>query len=104
MAVVPYVHDLVNLLKKWDSPIGHAVKWFDDVITSLQEVIGGPQRKDIYGNELKGRITDALKSLVLVLTQFLGVLLALAQSGLAQKHCRPGEHYCGRGLLPDGNY
>lgn len=47
MAVVPYARDLLNLLKKWDHPIGHAVKWFDDAITSLQEVIGGLQRKDI---------------------------------------------------------
>ncbi|KID64677.1 uncharacterized protein G6M90_00g111960 [Metarhizium brunneum] len=65
MAVVPYARDLLNLLKQWDNPIGHAVKWFDDAITSLEEVIGGPQRKDIYGNELQGRIIDALKSISL---------------------------------------
>ncbi|KAK8912212.1 hypothetical protein VCV18_012703 [Metarhizium anisopliae] len=60
-AVAPYAHDLLDKLKQWDNPIGHAVKWFDDAMASLQEAIGGPQRKDIYGNELKGKIIDGLK-------------------------------------------
>ncbi|OAA56388.1 hypothetical protein ISF_07456 [Cordyceps fumosorosea ARSEF 2679] len=51
----PYAHDVLDLVKSWDNPIGHAVKWFDDSMASIQEYIGGPQVPEIYGNTLKLR-------------------------------------------------
>ncbi|KAJ4148579.1 hypothetical protein LMH87_003043 [Akanthomyces muscarius] len=51
----PYAHDVLDLLKSWDHPIGHAVNWFDNAMASLQESIGGPQVPEIYGNTLKLR-------------------------------------------------
>lgn len=51
----PYAHDVLAIVKSWDNPIGHAVSWFDDTITSIQEAIGGPQVPEIYGNTLKLR-------------------------------------------------
>ncbi|PHH72538.1 hypothetical protein CDD83_4925 [Cordyceps sp. RAO-2017] len=49
----PYAHDVLDALKKWDNPIGWAVKGFDDAMARLQESIGGQQVPEIYGNELK---------------------------------------------------
>ncbi|OAA37197.1 hypothetical protein NOR_07213 [Metarhizium rileyi] len=63
MVVAPYAHDVLEAVKTWDNPIGHGVKWFDGAMASLQEAIGGPQRDDIYGNELKGKLIDGLKSI-----------------------------------------
>ncbi|EFY87820.1 hypothetical protein MAC_06187 [Metarhizium acridum CQMa 102] len=60
MVVAPYAHDLLDRLKQWDNPVGHAVRWFDDAMASLQEAIGGPQRDDIYGNELKYKIVKGI--------------------------------------------
>ncbi|KIE02728.1 Heat-labile enterotoxin IIA, A chain, partial [Metarhizium majus ARSEF 297] len=54
-ALSPYAHDVLAIVKSWDNPIGHAVSWFDDTITSIQEAIGGPQVPEIYGNTLKLR-------------------------------------------------
>ncbi|PQK18120.1 hypothetical protein BB8028_0012g00170 [Beauveria bassiana] len=54
-ALSPYVHDVLDLVKSWDNPIGHAVSWFDDKMASLQEAIGGPQVPEIHGNTLKLR-------------------------------------------------
>ncbi|KAM3471130.1 hypothetical protein MY8738_009459 [Beauveria namnaoensis] len=51
----PYAHDVLDMVKSWDHPIGHAISWFDDTITSIQEAIGGPQVPEIYGNTLKLR-------------------------------------------------
>ncbi|KAM3537961.1 hypothetical protein ARSEF1564_009124 [Beauveria bassiana] len=62
MVVAPFAHDLLDRLKQWNNPIGHAVRWFDDAMTNLQEAIGGPQRDDIYGNELKAKLIDGMKS------------------------------------------
>ncbi|KAM3503346.1 hypothetical protein MY11210_008755 [Beauveria gryllotalpidicola] len=42
----PYAHDVLDLVKSWDNPIGHAVTWMDKSMTSiasLQEANGGPQ-------------------------------------------------------------
>ncbi len=55
MALSPYAHDVLDLLKQWDHPIGRAVNWFDNAMASLQEAIGGPQVPEIYGNTLKLR-------------------------------------------------
>lgn len=52
----PYAHDVLDLLKSWDNPIGHAVNWFDNAAASIQEFIGGPQVPEIYGNTLKLRL------------------------------------------------
>ncbi|KAM3528351.1 hypothetical protein NHJ13051_002475 [Beauveria bassiana] len=52
----PYAHDVLDLVKSWDNPIGHAVTWFDNSMASLQEAIGGPQVPEIYGNTLKLRL------------------------------------------------
>ncbi|KAM0742715.1 hypothetical protein ACQRIT_002892 [Beauveria bassiana] len=54
-ALSPYAHDVLDMVKSWDSPIGHAVNWFDNTMTSIQEAIGGPQVPEIYGNKLKLR-------------------------------------------------
>ncbi|KAM3453103.1 hypothetical protein MY3296_004030 [Beauveria thailandica] len=54
--LAPYAHDILDMVKSWDNPIGHAVTWFDNAMTSLQEAIGGPQVPEIYGNTLKLRI------------------------------------------------
>ncbi|KAM3537757.1 hypothetical protein ARSEF1564_009312 [Beauveria bassiana] len=62
MLVAPYVHDALDAIKRWDNPIGRAVSWFDNAMASLQESIGGPQRTDIYGNELKYKMTKAIGS------------------------------------------
>ncbi|EJP63775.1 uncharacterized protein BBA_07419 [Beauveria bassiana ARSEF 2860] len=51
----PYAHDVLDMVKSWDNPIGHAVSWFDNTMTSIQEAIGGPQVPEIYGNTLKLR-------------------------------------------------
>ncbi|ODA81991.1 hypothetical protein RJ55_00496 [Drechmeria coniospora] len=59
--VLPYARDLLEAIKQWDHPIGHAVKWFDDVMAAFQESIGGSQRQDIYGNDLKASLICALK-------------------------------------------
>ncbi|KAM3505955.1 hypothetical protein MY10362_002645 [Beauveria mimosiformis] len=52
----PYAHDVLDLIKSWDNPIGHAVTWFDNSMASLQEAIGGPQVPETYGNTLKLRL------------------------------------------------
>ncbi|OAA69135.1 hypothetical protein ISF_03510 [Cordyceps fumosorosea ARSEF 2679] len=62
MLVAPYAHHALDSIKRWDNPIGYGVKWFDDAMASLQEAIGGPQRDDIYGNELKYKMTKAIGS------------------------------------------
>ncbi|TQV99908.1 hypothetical protein V2A60_005330 [Cordyceps javanica] len=54
-ALSPYAHDILDLVKSWDNPIGHAVSWFDNAMASIQEAIGGPQVPEIYGNTLKLR-------------------------------------------------
>ncbi|KAM3457757.1 hypothetical protein MY3296_000830 [Beauveria thailandica] len=51
--LAPYAHKLLNMVKEWDHPIGHAVKWIDGAISTVQERIGGPQVPEIDGNELK---------------------------------------------------
>lgn len=55
-ALSPYAHDVLDLVKEWDNPIGHAIKWFDDSMASLQRAIGGEQVPEIYGNTLKLKI------------------------------------------------
>ncbi|KGQ07969.1 hypothetical protein BBAD15_g6703 [Beauveria bassiana D1-5] len=60
MLVAPYAHDALDAIKRWDNPVGHAVSCFDNAMASLQEAIGGPQRTDIYGNELKYKMTKAI--------------------------------------------
>ncbi|KAG8412949.1 hypothetical protein J3458_013372 [Metarhizium acridum] len=60
--VAPYARDILEVVKEWDNPVGYAVKWFDDAMASLQEAIGGPQRDDIYGNELKAKLIEFFKS------------------------------------------
>ncbi len=60
MLVAPYAHSALDSIKQWDNPIGHGVKWFDDAMASLQEAIGGPQRDDIYGNELKYKMIKGI--------------------------------------------
>ncbi|XWX00430.1 hypothetical protein V2A60_008450 [Cordyceps javanica] len=55
-ALSPYAHDVLDLVKSWDHPIGHAVSWFDSSMASLQETIGGQQVPEIYGNTLKLRL------------------------------------------------
>ncbi|OAA46798.1 Heat-labile enterotoxin IIA, A chain [Beauveria brongniartii RCEF 3172] len=62
MLVAPYAHNALDAIKRWDNPIGRAVSWFDNAMASLQEAIGGPQRTDIYGNELKYKMTKAIGS------------------------------------------
>ncbi|EGX89650.1 hypothetical protein CCM_07902 [Cordyceps militaris CM01] len=52
----PYAHDVLDMVKAWDNPVGNAVKWFDNSMASLQEAIGGPQVPEIYGNTLKLRM------------------------------------------------
>ncbi|KAM3513776.1 hypothetical protein MY11210_002589 [Beauveria gryllotalpidicola] len=59
--LVPHARNLLEAIKEWDNPIGHAVKWLDGAIVSLQEAIGGPQRYDIDGNDLKAKLICALK-------------------------------------------
>ncbi len=59
-AVAPYAQNALDAVKRWDNPIGKAVSWFDDAMASLQEAIGGPQRADIFGNELKYKIIKGL--------------------------------------------
>ncbi|KID80909.1 Heat-labile enterotoxin IIA, A chain [Metarhizium guizhouense ARSEF 977] len=54
-ALSPYAHDVLAMVKSWNNPIGHAVSWFDNTMTSIQEVIGGPQVPEIYGNTLELR-------------------------------------------------
>ncbi|KAM3483227.1 hypothetical protein MY8738_003422 [Beauveria namnaoensis] len=51
--LAPYAHKLLNMVKEWDHPIGHAVSWIDGAISTVQERIGGPQVPEIDGNELK---------------------------------------------------
>lgn len=59
--LTPYARRLLEAIKQWDNPIGAAVTWLDDKIGSLQELIGGPQRDDIDGNDLKAQLICALK-------------------------------------------
>ncbi|OAA48913.1 Heat-labile enterotoxin IIA, A chain [Beauveria brongniartii RCEF 3172] len=59
--LVPPARNLLEEIKQWDNPIGYAVKWLDDAIAALQEAIGGPQRYDIDGNDLKAKLICALK-------------------------------------------
>ncbi|PQK08906.1 hypothetical protein BB8028_0001g09780 [Beauveria bassiana] len=49
----PHAHGVLAAVKKWDNPIGAAVAWFDNSMTSLQESIGGKHVPEIDGNELK---------------------------------------------------
>ncbi|KAF1734735.1 hypothetical protein CRV24_006281 [Beauveria bassiana] len=58
--VAPYAHSALDSIKQWDNPIGYGLKWFDDAMASLQEAIGGPQRNDIYGNELKYKMVKGI--------------------------------------------
>lgn len=37
-----YAHDVLNIVKSWNNPIGKAVSWFNNTMTSIQEAIGGP--------------------------------------------------------------
>ncbi|ATY62198.1 hypothetical protein A9K55_009095 [Cordyceps militaris] len=62
MLVAPYAHSALDSIKQWDNPIGQGVKWFDGAMASLQEAIGGPQRDDIYGNELKYKMIKGIGS------------------------------------------
>ncbi|KAM3551027.1 hypothetical protein ARSEF4850_008064 [Beauveria asiatica] len=59
--IVPHARNLLEEIKQWDNPIGYAVKWLDDAMAALQEAIGGPQRYDIDGNDLKAKLICALK-------------------------------------------
>lgn len=54
--LTPYAHDVLDMVKKWDNPIGRGVTWFDDSMASLQKSIGGEQMPEIEGNVLKLRI------------------------------------------------
>ncbi|TQV91210.1 hypothetical protein V2A60_009392 [Cordyceps javanica] len=60
--LAPYAHSVLDLFRNWDSPIGYGIRWFDDAMARLQEAIGGPQRDDIYGNELKYKIIKGIGS------------------------------------------
>ncbi|KAM3426800.1 hypothetical protein NHJ13734_009260 [Beauveria thailandica] len=62
MLLAPYAHDALNAIKDMDNFIGEAVTWFDNSMADLQEAIGGPQRNDIYGNELKYKIIKGMGS------------------------------------------
>ncbi|KAM4055769.1 hypothetical protein HRG_015125 [Hirsutella rhossiliensis] len=53
--LAPLAHDLLDTMKRWDHPVGLALTWFDDAMTSFQRAIGGEQVPEIYGNELKLR-------------------------------------------------
>ncbi|OAA51813.1 hypothetical protein NOR_00406 [Metarhizium rileyi] len=77
--LVPVVQDLFEAIKNWDNPVGKSVLWFDNAIASVQEMIGGPSRSDIYGNDLKARLLCALK----------GWVATPAVSGRKDKLCTP---------------
>ncbi|OAA44053.1 Heat-labile enterotoxin IIA, A chain [Beauveria brongniartii RCEF 3172] len=49
----PHAHSILEKVKNWDSPIGAAVRWFDESIKGLQEAVGGRYIPEIDGNELK---------------------------------------------------
>ncbi|KAM3454354.1 hypothetical protein MY3296_003037 [Beauveria thailandica] len=59
-AAAPYLHKLLDALKNMDGPIGQAVTWLDDVAADIQYDLGGPQRSDIYGNELKHKVIKGI--------------------------------------------
>lgn len=59
--LAPHARRLLEAIKQWDNPIGAAVNWLDNKIASLQELIGGPKRDDIDGNDLKAKLICALK-------------------------------------------
>ncbi|KAF1729854.1 hypothetical protein CRV24_010396 [Beauveria bassiana] len=62
MLVAPYAHKALDAIKSMDNPVGHGVTWFDDSMADFQESIGGPQRDDIYGNELKHKMITSMGS------------------------------------------
>ncbi|KAM3506485.1 hypothetical protein MY11210_007526 [Beauveria gryllotalpidicola] len=57
--LAPHARELLEAIK--DSPVGAPVRWFDDAMASVQEAIGGPQRDDVDGNDLKASIICAFK-------------------------------------------
>ncbi|OAQ98286.1 hypothetical protein LLEC1_02080 [Akanthomyces lecanii] len=60
-AIAPFAHQILDMLKEWDHPIGHSVKWLDGAIGSVQEFIGGEQVGAIHGNTLKLKLICALR-------------------------------------------
>ncbi|KHO01927.1 Heat-labile enterotoxin IIA, A chain [Metarhizium album ARSEF 1941] len=54
--LAPYARDVLEAVKKWDHPVGRAVGWFDDTITSFQESLFGKRVPEIDGNETKLRL------------------------------------------------
>ncbi|KAM3547571.1 hypothetical protein ARSEF4850_009937 [Beauveria asiatica] len=62
MVLAPYAHDALDAIKGMDNFIGESVTWFDNSMAELQEAIGGPQRNDIYGNELKYKMIKGMGS------------------------------------------
>ncbi|PQK18062.1 hypothetical protein BB8028_0010g00510 [Beauveria bassiana] len=57
--LAPHARELLEAIKY--SPVGAPVRWFDDAMASVQQAIGGPQRDDIDGNDLKASIICAFK-------------------------------------------
>ncbi|KAM3437207.1 hypothetical protein MY4824_003905 [Beauveria thailandica] len=60
--LLPHAHKVLDEVKDWDNPIGEFVRWADDTLADIQYDIGGPQRSDIYGNELKYKVTKGIGS------------------------------------------
>ncbi|OAA52746.1 Heat-labile enterotoxin IIA, A chain [Beauveria brongniartii RCEF 3172] len=62
LLVAPYAHQALETIKSMDNFLGYGATWFDDYMADLQVSIGGPQRNDIYGNELKHRMITSMGS------------------------------------------
>ncbi|KAK2593108.1 hypothetical protein QQS21_009198 [Conoideocrella luteorostrata] len=63
-ALAPYAHDLLEKIKAWDHPVGHAVLWFDDTMKTIQEAIGGEIVPETGTNELHLKFLCFLKDLM----------------------------------------
>ncbi|KAF4505957.1 hypothetical protein G6O67_007852 [Ophiocordyceps sinensis] len=68
LAGYPSAHSAMDIakLKEWDSPIGRAVKWFDDSIGDLQDAIGGNRSNDVHqgaNNPAQAQVIDWMKRL-----------------------------------------
>ncbi|KAK2603659.1 hypothetical protein QQS21_004132 [Conoideocrella luteorostrata] len=61
--LAPYLHELLDKLKAWDHPVGHAVKWFDDSMRDIQEAIGGKTVPETGTNELHLKLLCFFKGL-----------------------------------------
>ncbi|KAF5129568.1 Heat-labile enterotoxin IIB, A chain [Metarhizium anisopliae] len=60
-ALAPHMRQVLHWLREWDHPIGHAVRWIDDHINELQQIIGGPPRSDISGNDNQAALINFFK-------------------------------------------